>query len=119
MLPGVKVAAKARGQAETSGSGECHELADGLLWSPRCRVAATILEEEHRRLRPRAVPEPPDPAGLAAGFMIILCIVGTAGLCALIGLPFGLALPLGLAGAAIGVVLGFFAVWVRFFRNSR
>jgi hypothetical protein len=51
--------------------------------------------------------------------MIILCIVGVAGLGALIGLLFGLALPFGLAGAAIGVVLGFFAIWVRFFRDSR
>jgi hypothetical protein len=51
--------------------------------------------------------------------MIVLCIVGTAGLGALIGWPFGLQLPLGLAGAAVGVVLGFFAVWVRFFRGSR
>jgi hypothetical protein len=51
--------------------------------------------------------------------MIIVCIVGTAALGALIGLPFGLALPLGLAGAAVGVVLGFAAVWMRFFRDNR
>lgn len=62
-------------------------------------------------------PDAPDPSGLAAGYMLLLCIVGCAALAALVGWPFGLALPLGLAGAAIGVVVGFAVVWVRFFRR--
>jgi hypothetical protein len=54
---------------------------------------------------------------MAAGFMLLSAIVGCAALGALIGWPLGVALPLALAGAAAGVVLGFYLVWVRWFRR--
>jgi hypothetical protein len=59
----------------------------------------------------------PDMSGMGAG----LTIVGSLLLCALvaglIGWPLGVPLPLGLAGAAVGLVLGFYAVWLRYFRR--
>jgi len=54
---------------------------------------------------------------MAAGFLLLCTILGCAGIGALIGWPLGVALPLGLAGAAGGVVLGFYLVWVRWFRR--
>jgi hypothetical protein len=54
---------------------------------------------------------------MAAGFMLLSAIVGCAALGALIGWPLGAALPLALAGAALGIVLGFYLVWVRWFRR--
>ena len=59
----------------------------------------------------------PDMSGMGAG----LTIIGSIALCALvagvIGWPFGIPVPLGLAGAAVGLVLGFYAVWLRYFRR--
>jgi hypothetical protein len=59
----------------------------------------------------------PDMSGMGAG----LTIIGSIALCALvagvIGWPLGIPLPLGLAGAAVGLVLGFYAVWLRYFRR--
>jgi hypothetical protein len=59
----------------------------------------------------------PDMSGMGAG----LTIIGSIAVCALvagvIGWPFGIAVPLGLAGAAVGLVLGFYAVWLRYFRR--
>jgi hypothetical protein len=54
---------------------------------------------------------------MAAGFLLLSTILGCAGIGALIGWPLGAALPLALAGAAGGVVLGFYLVWVRWFRR--
>jgi NhaP-type Na+/H+ or K+/H+ antiporter len=62
-------------------------------------------------------PGTPDASGLAAGFMLLSTILGCAALGALIGWPLGATLPLALAGAAAGVVLGFYLVWVRWFRR--
>ena len=59
----------------------------------------------------------PDASGMAAGFLLLSAILGCAGLGALLGWPLGAALPLALAGAALGVVLGFYLVWVRWFRR--
>jgi NhaP-type Na+/H+ or K+/H+ antiporter len=67
-------------------------------------------------MRPQR-PGEPDASGLAAGFMIISTILGCAALGALIGWPLGIVLPLALAGAAGGVFLGFYLVWVRWFRQ--
>jgi hypothetical protein len=54
---------------------------------------------------------------MAAGFLLISAVLGCAAVCALAGWPLGAALPLALAGAALGVVLGFYLVWVRWFRR--
>jgi hypothetical protein len=54
---------------------------------------------------------------MAAGFLLLSTIVCCAALGAMIGWPLGAALPLALAGAAAGVVLGFYLVWVRWFRR--
>jgi hypothetical protein len=54
---------------------------------------------------------------MAAGFLLLSAIVGCAALGALVGWPLGASLPLALAGAALGVVLGFYLVWVRWFRR--
>ena len=59
----------------------------------------------------------PDMSGMGAGLTIIASIVGCAVVAGLIGWPLGVPLPLGLAGAAIGLVLGFYAVWIRYFRR--
>ena len=67
-------------------------------------------------MRPQR-PGTPDASGMAAGFLLLCTILGCAGIGALIGWPLGVALPLGLAGAAGGVVLGFYLVWVRWFRR--
>jgi hypothetical protein len=65
--------------------------------------------------------EPPrrgDASGYAAGFMIISSILLFAGIGALIGLLVGHVAPLALAGAPVGLVLGFYAVWIRFFKRA-
>lgn len=67
-------------------------------------------------MRPQR-PGTPDASGMAAGFMLLSAIVGCAAVGALIGWPLGAPLPLALAGAAVGVVLGFYLVWVRWFRR--
>jgi hypothetical protein len=54
---------------------------------------------------------------MAAGYLLITTILGCAGIGALIGWPLGAVLPVALAGAAVGVVLGFYLVWVRWFRR--
>jgi hypothetical protein len=36
-----------------------------------------------------------------------------------LGWPLGIALPLALAGAAVGIGIGFYVVWLRFFRVPR
>jgi hypothetical protein len=54
---------------------------------------------------------------MAAGFFLLSAIVGCAAAGALIGWPLGAPFPLALAGAALGVVLGFYLVWVRWFRR--
>jgi hypothetical protein len=59
----------------------------------------------------------PDMSGMGAGLTIVAAIALCAVVGGLIGWPLGVPLPLGLAGAAVGVVLGFYAVWVRYFRR--
>jgi len=54
---------------------------------------------------------------MAAGFLLLSAIVGCAAIGAVIGWPLGAPLPLALAGSALGVVLGFYLVWVRWFRR--
>ena len=54
---------------------------------------------------------------MAAGFMIVGSIVVFVGLGALLGLLVGAVGPLALAGAPIGLVVGFYAVWVRIFKQ--
>jgi hypothetical protein len=54
---------------------------------------------------------------MTAGFLLLSAIIFCAALGALIGWPLGVSLPLALAGAAGGVVLGFYLVWVRWFRR--
>ncbi|HET6173003.1 MAG TPA: hypothetical protein VFD90_10380 [Gaiellales bacterium] len=54
---------------------------------------------------------------MAAGFLLISTIVLCAALGALAGWPLGAVVPLALAGAAAGVLLGFYLVWVRWFRR--
>ena len=56
-------------------------------------------------------------SGMGAGMMIVASILVCALVAGLIGWPLGVPVLLGLAGAAIGLVLGFYAVWVRFFRR--
>ena len=60
----------------------------------------------------------PDGMGYAAGFMIVTSILLLAGIGALIGLVVGAVAPLALAGAPVGLVLGFYAVWIRFFKRA-
>ena len=67
-------------------------------------------------MRPQR-PGAPDASRMAAGFLLLTTIVLCAGVGALAGWPLGVALPLALAGAALGVVLGFYLVWVRWFRR--
>ena len=67
-------------------------------------------------MRPQR-PGAPDASGMAAGFLLLTAIVLCGGVGALVGWPLGAALPLALAGAALGVVLGFYLVWVRWFRR--
>jgi hypothetical protein len=59
----------------------------------------------------------PDLSGMGAGMTIVGAIVACAVLAGLIGWPLGIPVPLGLAGAAVGLVLGFYAVWLRYFRR--
>jgi hypothetical protein len=59
----------------------------------------------------------PDLSGMGAGLTIVGAIAVCAALAGLIGWPLGVAIPLGLAGAAVGLVLGFYAVWLRYFRQ--
>jgi hypothetical protein len=59
----------------------------------------------------------PDMSGMGAGMMIVASILVCALVAGLIGWPFGVPVLLGLVGAAIGLVLGFYAVWVRYFRR--
>jgi hypothetical protein len=56
-------------------------------------------------------------SGMGAGMMIIASIVVCALVAGLIGWALGAPVLLGLLGAAIGLVLGFYAVWVRYFRR--
>jgi hypothetical protein len=58
-----------------------------------------------------------DLSGYAAGLMIISAILMCAAIGGLIGLIFGHVAPFALAGAPVGLVLGFYAVWIRFFKN--
>jgi hypothetical protein len=59
----------------------------------------------------------PDMSGMGAGLMIVVSIVICAVVGGLIGWVFGVPVPIGLAGAAVGLVLGFYAVWLRYFRR--
>jgi NhaP-type Na+/H+ or K+/H+ antiporter len=68
-------------------------------------------------MRPQR-PGTPDASGMAAGFLLLSAIVGCAALGALVGWALGAIVPLALAGAAVGVVLGFYLVWVRWFRRQ-
>lgn len=56
-------------------------------------------------------------SGIGAGMTIIGSIVGCGAVGALIGWPLGIPLPIALAGAAVGLVLGFYVVWLRYFRQ--
>ena len=67
-------------------------------------------------MRPQR-PGAPDASGLAAGYLLLVTILGCAALGALVGWPLGVPVPLALAGAALGIVLGFYLVWVRWFRR--
>ena len=67
-------------------------------------------------MRPQR-PGAPDASGLAAGYLLLSAILGCAGIGALSGWPLGAVIPLALAGAALGIVLGFYLVWVRWFRR--
>ena len=50
---------------------------------------------------------------MVAGFLLLSSIIACAAIGALIGWPLGIPLPLALAG----IVLGFYLVWVRWFRR--
>jgi hypothetical protein len=67
-------------------------------------------------MRPQR-PGAPDASGMAAGFLLLICILGCGAIGALVGWPLGATLPVALAGAALGIVLGFYLVWVRWFRR--
>ena len=67
-------------------------------------------------MRPQR-PGAPDASGLAAGYLLLVTILGCAAAGALVGWPLGIPFPLALAGAALGIVLGFYLVWVRWFRR--
>lgn len=67
-------------------------------------------------MRPQR-PGAPDASGMAAGFLLLSAILGCAALGGLVGWAVGAAFPLALAGAALGIVLGFYLVWVRWFRR--
>jgi hypothetical protein len=54
---------------------------------------------------------------MAAGFMIVGSIAIFVALGALLGAAVGAVAPLALAGAPVGLVVGFYAVWVRFFKR--
>jgi len=66
-------------------------------------------------MRPQR-PGEADASGMVAGFLLLSSIIACAAIGALIGWPLGIPLPLALAGAAAGIVLGFYLVWVRWFR---
>jgi hypothetical protein len=68
--------------------------------------------KDHRGSAP-----PPMASGYAAGFSIVLCIAAGMVVGAGIGALVGATVPLLLAGAAIGVVAGFYVVWIRFFKT--
>jgi hypothetical protein len=54
---------------------------------------------------------------MAAGFMIVVSIVLLAAVGGLVGWIAGAVVPLALAGAAVGLGVGFYAVWLRFFKQ--
>lgn len=56
-------------------------------------------------------------SGMGAGLTIVGAILLCALVAGLIGWPLGVPIPLGLAGAAVGLVLGFYAVWLRYFKR--
>jgi hypothetical protein len=56
-------------------------------------------------------------SGMGAGLTIVGAILLCALVAGLIGWPLGVPVPLGLAGAAVGLVLGFYAVWLRYFKR--
>ena len=59
----------------------------------------------------------PDMSGIGAGMTIIGSIVACGAVGGLLGWPLGIPMPLALAGAAVGLVLGFYVVWLRYFRQ--
>ena len=58
----------------------------------------------------------PDASGLSAGITIIAAILLGAGLGLGLGLLIGLPYAFALAGAAAGIVLGFYVVYVKWFK---
>jgi hypothetical protein len=58
----------------------------------------------------------PDASGLAAGMTIVAGILLGTGIGYLLGLLFGAVAILALCGAAGGIVLGFYTVYIRFIR---
>ena len=60
----------------------------------------------------------PDASGWLAGMMIISSVVLVTAVGAALGALVGLTVPLALAAAPIGLVLGFYAVWLRFFKRA-
>jgi hypothetical protein len=56
-------------------------------------------------------------SGIGAGMTIIGSIVTCGAVGGLIGWPLGIPWPIALAGSAVGLVLGFYAVWLRYFRQ--
>ena len=58
-----------------------------------------------------------DASGLSAGITIVASILLGTGLGYGLGSLFDAAIPVALAGAALGVVFGFYAVYVRFIKQ--
>jgi hypothetical protein len=57
-------------------------------------------------------------SGYLAGMMIVSAILMCSAIGAGIGLLAGHVAPFALAGAPVGLVLGFYSVWIRFFKRQ-
>jgi len=90
-----------------------------LCYHRLARRGAGGHEQARRRHRITGVTPPsrgPDASGLSAGITIIASILLGAGLGLGLGLLIGLPYAFGLAGAAAGIVLGFYVVYVKWFK---
>jgi hypothetical protein len=108
-----------RNRAFRSRSHRCHELRTPSAIVGARRAPGRGSRRKERTHTPPPERRGPDASGLGAGFLIVGSILVFAGVGLVLGWPLGIALPLALAGAAVGIGIGFYVVWLRFFRVPR